>query len=510
MAHRVQLAASPLGGLPGVAAAWHTSVLVDGQEFSFSDAGITVSQGAASHNGIGHQGAHRQLAQGSSGQWPAIIDVGTSVHSGRDLFTKLEQHFLPGTYDLLRKNCNSFSDIAMFYLVGKRLDGKYRTLEQIGAGSMGLFQAASQGQYTPNPQVQGFDHEGLIQELDPGRVWRTPGQTTGGSTRAQSREAVRGARLAHFHGSSTASETTLRHPADQLPGHEGYPQCRAAYSDTSALNTRDRQLLDDAELARKLEQEELRGIGRTTTRQTRSSATAPSEQQTDEDLARQLSDEELSRSLQAAEDRSRSSTSQTTHAGANPMPPLAQALIGGATQVLGGLVQSIERVAADAESGLARARANPGPMSEGTTAHRRQMPQHGVQDVFDRPLPPELLEEARRMAAGVPHLFGGLLNSALAPMGPAPQHAQDVGVATETLNARTVTVTADGNGAALDGRSESGSTQGDSQCMICFEGFTSGQQLRILPCMHKYHSACIDPWLRQNSLCPICKHDIRS
>merc|ERR1719198_2928640 len=112
-----------------------------------------------------------------------MIDMGSSRRSGRDLFSNLESYFLPGTYDLLRKNCNSFSDAALFYMVHKRLDRKYRTLEQIGAGSMGLVQAASGGQYVPNPRAAAFDLEKLVQDLDPDKAWNTPGHTTGGARR---------------------------------------------------------------------------------------------------------------------------------------------------------------------------------------------------------------------------------------------------------------------------------------------------------------------------------------
>ncbi|OAL23718.1 hypothetical protein AYO20_10923 [Fonsecaea nubica] len=33
------------------------------------------------------------------------------------------------------------------------------------------------------------------------------------------------------------------------------------------------------------------------------------------------------------------------------------------------------------------------------------------------------------------------------------------------------------------------------RCSICTEDFSIGEQVRLLPCSHKYHPACIDPWL---------------
>jgi hypothetical protein len=33
----------------------------------------------------------------------------------------------------------------------------------------------------------------------------------------------------------------------------------------------------------------------------------------------------------------------------------------------------------------------------------------------------------------------------------------------------------------------------------------AGDKLRLLPCQHRYHTECIDPWLLKNSLkCPCC------
>lgn len=47
---------------------------------------------------------------------------------------------------------------------------------------------------------------------------------------------------------------------------------------------------------------------------------------------------------------------------------------------------------------------------------------------------------------------------------------------------------------------------GQGECEICYEPYELGQQFRMLPCMHRYHRECIDPWLLQksNPLCPVC------
>lgn len=77
----------------------------------------------------------------------------------------------------------------------RRLDKKYRAMEKLGASAMGIVQAASGGHYQPNPKAEGFDVEKVCDEIDPDKVWKTPGQATGGAT-VNSAEAMRAARLA--------------------------------------------------------------------------------------------------------------------------------------------------------------------------------------------------------------------------------------------------------------------------------------------------------------------------
>jgi hypothetical protein len=41
-------------------------------------------------------------------------------------------------------------------------------------------------------------------------------------------------------------------------------------------------------------------------------------------------------------------------------------------------------------------------------------------------------------------------------------------------------------------------------CTICTEDFTVGEDVRVLPCDHKFHPACIDPWLvNVSGTCPL-------
>lgn len=64
--------------------------------------------------------------------------------------------------------------------------------------------------------------------------------------------------------------------------------------------------------------------------------------------------------------------------------------------------------------------------------------------------------------------------------------------------------------APADPHEVSGSGDGDLGCSICTEDFTRGEDVRVLPCNHKYHPACIDPWLLNVSgTCPLCRVDLR-
>lgn len=51
---------------------------------------------------------------------------------------------------------------------------------------------------------------------------------------------------------------------------------------------------------------------------------------------------------------------------------------------------------------------------------------------------------------------------------------------------------------------EPAARDGELGCSICTEDFTTGEDVRVLPCKHKYHPACIDPWLLNVSgTCPL-------
>ena len=55
---------------------------------------------------------------------------------------------------------------------------------------------------------------------------------------------------------------------------------------------------------------------------------------------------------------------------------------------------------------------------------------------------------------------------------------------------------------------------GNDECPVCLCSLAAGDQLRELPCSHKFHAACIDRWLIRREYangipsCPLCKKEV--
>lgn len=58
------------------------------------------------------------------------------------------------------------------------------------------------------------------------------------------------------------------------------------------------------------------------------------------------------------------------------------------------------------------------------------------------------------------------------------------------------------------GALDSLSSSSTSDCAICLEKYMDGEELRVIPCAHRFHKKCVDPWLLQHHTCPHCRHNI--
>ncbi|PWA53197.1 hypothetical protein CTI12_AA443070 [Artemisia annua] len=46
----------------------------------------------------------------------------------------------------------------------------------------------------------------------------------------------------------------------------------------------------------------------------------------------------------------------------------------------------------------------------------------------------------------------------------------------------------------------------EEDCSICLEEFKENQTIRTLICCHEFHVDCIETWLYQKNVCPLCRN----
>lgn len=94
---------------------------------------------------------------------------------------------------------------------------------------------------------------------------------------------------------------------------------------------------------------------------------------------------------------------------------------------------------------------------------------------------------------------------------PAPQPEPTLCLTPEALALMPVTRYQESGGLRYNMQKKSISANASIQelhglqsCSICTEDFQGGAEIRSLPCGHRFHPSCIDPWLLQRSLtCPL-------
>lgn len=48
----------------------------------------------------------------------------------------------------------------------------------------------------------------------------------------------------------------------------------------------------------------------------------------------------------------------------------------------------------------------------------------------------------------------------------------------------------------------------NNRCVICLSEFNVGEKESTLPCLHFFHSNCIEKWIIEKRWCPVCKYEI--
>jgi len=48
----------------------------------------------------------------------------------------------------------------------------------------------------------------------------------------------------------------------------------------------------------------------------------------------------------------------------------------------------------------------------------------------------------------------------------------------------------------------------EETCSICLCAQEPGERLRVMPCGHTHHAACLERWLQTSRKCPVCRHEL--
>lgn len=82
-------------------------------------------------------------------------------------------------------------------------------------------------------------------------------------------------------------------------------------------------------------------------------------------------------------------------------------------------------------------------------------------------------------------------------------HSVEAVGALRASNDMSAPSTGEGNSGANNANAGAGNDEGLG-CSICTEDFAIGEDVRVLPCNHKFHPPCVDPWLVDiSSTCPL-------
>ncbi len=46
-------------------------------------------------------------------------------------------------------------------------------------------------------------------------------------------------------------------------------------------------------------------------------------------------------------------------------------------------------------------------------------------------------------------------------------------------------------------------------CPVCKETYAVGEEVKCMPCHHRFHVDCLDPWLKMKNNCPVCRFELK-
>lgn len=50
----------------------------------------------------------------------------------------------------------------------------------------------------------------------------------------------------------------------------------------------------------------------------------------------------------------------------------------------------------------------------------------------------------------------------------------------------------------------------ETDCAVCKDSFSVGDEVLVIPCEHMFHPDCIKPWLKEHCSCPVCRYKLPS
>ena len=143
----------------------------------------------------------------------------------------------------------------------------------------------------------------------------------------------------------------------------------------------------------------------------------------------------------------------------------------------------------------------------GAVRAHRHPERYGPRNIIGRPRESRARGLGRAILDTIPIVKFGEKDAAKpddVEMSPAGEGNRAVGDEAEAAAAENNETAPAVDGVATTAAAPKPEAEGTQGCSICTEDFERGQDVRVLPCNHSFHPACIDPWLLNVSgTCPL-------